>query len=195
VLAAFVPEAVRGVRRYPDRVSSTQLAALAGNLEYERPRDDLCPALLLGVDVDGLSLGARRIHGVDAEQFGAKLDEGHPLAGTRVRDLLAFVRHRDRSLLLSGSGAGFVRQPPSTTGVSATPLKRLPFPRAGVTRSAAGAHQLVGAGGATLGCRTRDALDGGVTVVEVTKQTGEVAGTVWLEGKPTARDAESPAIL
>jgi hypothetical protein len=115
-------------------------------------------------------------------------------AGSRSAGLRA---PRDRSLLLSGSGAGFVRQPPSTTGVSATPLKRLPFPRAGVTRSAAGAHQLVGAGGATLGCRTRDALDGGVTVVEVTKQTGEVAGlrTVWLEGKPTARDAESPAIL
>jgi pimeloyl-ACP methyl ester carboxylesterase len=34
-------------------------------------------------------------------------------------------------------------------------------------------------------------------VVEVTEQAGEVAGlrTVWLEGKPTARDAERPAIV
>jgi len=76
-----------------DRVSSTQLAALPGNLEDERPRDDLGPALLHGVDVDGLSFRGGRVHGLDAQQLGAKLDEGHLLTSTRIRDLLAFVRH------------------------------------------------------------------------------------------------------
>jgi len=69
-----------------------QPAALAGNLEDERAGDDLGPALLLGVDMDGLSFGTGRIDGVGAEQLGAKLDKGHLLASTRVRDLLAFVR-------------------------------------------------------------------------------------------------------
>jgi hypothetical protein len=50
----------------------------------------------IGVNVDGLAFGTRRVNGLDAEQFGAKLDERHPLAGTRVRDLLAFVRHQTR---------------------------------------------------------------------------------------------------
>jgi hypothetical protein len=72
--------------------------ALAGDLEDERPRDDLGPALLLRVDVDGLSFRGGSVHAVDAEQLGAKLEERHPLAGARVGDLLAFVRHRTRSL-------------------------------------------------------------------------------------------------
>ncbi len=78
---------------HADRVSSAQLAALPGNLEDERPRDDLGPALLHGVDVDGLSFRGRRVHGLGAQQLGAKLDEGHLLTSTRIRDLLAFVRH------------------------------------------------------------------------------------------------------
>jgi hypothetical protein len=47
-------------------------------------KEAMCSALLLGVDVDGLSFGTRRVHGVDAEKFGTKLDECHPLASTRV---------------------------------------------------------------------------------------------------------------
>jgi hypothetical protein len=45
------------------------------------------------VDVDGLSFRGGRVHGLDAQQLGAKLDEGHLLTSTRIRDLLAFVRH------------------------------------------------------------------------------------------------------
>jgi hypothetical protein len=93
VPAALVPEAVPCVRGHGDRVSNAQLVTLAGDLEDERPLDDLCSAHLLGMDMDGLSLRGGWVHALDSEQLGAKLEKRHPLAGARVRDLLALARH------------------------------------------------------------------------------------------------------
>ncbi len=91
---------MRRVRRHTDRFSSAQPALLAAHLEHERSRPDLGPALLLGVHMHRLTLGSRRVHAVDAQLLLTQLDKSHPLASTRIGNLLSFAWHETRSLLL-----------------------------------------------------------------------------------------------
>jgi hypothetical protein len=108
LVLARVPELVRRAGLDPDDVTRAELELLAGDLEADRPRDDLEALGLDRVVVGGRDRAVRLHVRVERRQLAVRLGgrgaEDEALAGHRVLDRVTCVEHSFSFVQPSGGG-------------------------------------------------------------------------------------------